>query len=98
MVVEDWTEHAPRTRGAVTTLDAGRAYDIVLEYYERGGGAELRFSSAFVGNSAADVVQAAREADAVVFSQPSTHLRPTRRRTSPSWRSPTIKRRSSTRC
>ncbi|MGC4092669.1 MAG: glycoside hydrolase family 3 C-terminal domain-containing protein [Polyangiaceae bacterium] len=66
-IVEDWTEHAPRARGAVTTLEAGHSYDIVLEYYERGGGAELHFSYAFMQNGTADAVKAAREADAVVF-------------------------------
>jgi beta-glucosidase len=67
IIVEDWTEHAPRTRGTVATLEAGRAYDIVLEYYERGGGAELRFTHAVVGNSGPQAVAAAREADAVLF-------------------------------
>jgi beta-glucosidase len=66
-IIEDWTDHAPRARGVVTTLEAGRAYDIVLEYYERGGGAALRFSYAFVENSATDAIKAASEADAVVF-------------------------------
>jgi beta-glucosidase len=66
-IIEDWTDHAPRTRGVVTTLEAGRAYDVVLEFYERGGGAELRFAYAFVENGAADAVKAAREADAVLF-------------------------------
>jgi beta-glucosidase len=66
-ILEDWTDHAPRTRGTVATLEAGRSYDIVLEFYEHGGGAELKFSYAFVENSAADAVKAAREADAVVF-------------------------------
>ena len=66
-IVEDWTEHAPRARGTVTTLEAGRSYDIVLEYYERGGGAELHFSYAFVENGTSDAVKAARGADAVVF-------------------------------
>lgn len=66
-VLEDWTVHAPRSRGAVTTLEAGRSYDIVLEYYEQGGGAELRFSHAFVENGTNDAIKAAREADAVVF-------------------------------
>jgi beta-glucosidase len=66
-VVEDWTEHAPRTRGAITTLEAGRSYDVVLEYFERAGGAELHFSHAFVENGTADAVKAAREADAVIF-------------------------------
>jgi beta-glucosidase len=66
-IIEDWTDHAPRTRGAVATLEAGRSYDIVLEFYEGGGGAELKFSYAFVENGAAKAVRAAREADAVIF-------------------------------
>lgn len=66
-LIEDWTEHAPRKRGTVLSLEAGRAYDVVLEFYERGGGAMLKFSYAFVGNAADEALQAAREADAVVF-------------------------------
>jgi beta-glucosidase len=66
-LVEDWTDHAPRARGTVATLEAGRSYDLLLEYYESGGGAELRFSYALVQNGTADAVRAAREADAVVF-------------------------------
>jgi beta-glucosidase len=66
-IIEDWTDHAPRARGTVTTLEAGRSYDVVLEFYERGGGAELRLSYAVVGNGTADAVKAAREADAVIF-------------------------------
>ncbi len=66
-IIEDWTDHAPRARGVVTTLKAGRSYDIVLEFYENGGGAELHFSYAFVENGTRDAIKAAREADAVVF-------------------------------
>jgi beta-glucosidase len=66
-ILEDWTVHAPRARGAVMTLEAGRSYDLVLEYYEQGGGAELRFSYAFVENGTKEAVEAARAADAVLF-------------------------------
>jgi beta-glucosidase len=66
-ILEDWTDHAPRARGTVTTLEAGHSYDIVLEYYERGGGAELHFSYAFVENGTSDAIKAARGADAVIF-------------------------------
>ncbi len=66
-ILEDWTDHAPRTRGVVTPLEAGRAYDVSIEFYEHGGGAELRFNHAFFEGGAADAIQAAREADAVVF-------------------------------
>jgi beta-glucosidase len=67
VIVEDWTEHGPRARAAVMELQAGRSYDLRLEFYEKGGGAVLKFSYAFVENTTADAVKAAREADAVVF-------------------------------
>jgi beta-glucosidase len=67
VILEDWTDHAPRARGTVTALQAGRSYELTLEFYEHGGGADLHFSYAFVQNGAADAVKAAREADAVVF-------------------------------
>jgi beta-glucosidase len=51
----------------VTTLEAGHPYDLVLEYYERGGGAVLHFSYAYVGNGVPEAIKAAREADAVLF-------------------------------
>jgi beta-glucosidase len=66
-VLEDWTDHAAKARGTVTTLEAGHAYDLVLEYYEHGGGAALQLSYAFVGNGVPEAVKAAREADTVVF-------------------------------
>jgi beta-glucosidase len=66
-IIEDWTDHAARARGTVMTLAAGRAYELELEYYEHGGGADLHFSYAFVQNGTADAIAAARAADAVVF-------------------------------
>ncbi|HEX6766435.1 MAG TPA: glycoside hydrolase family 3 N-terminal domain-containing protein, partial [Polyangiaceae bacterium] len=50
VVLEDWSDHAPRPRAAVITLEAGRPYDFLLEFYEHGGGADLHFSYAFVEN------------------------------------------------
>jgi beta-glucosidase len=67
VVVEDWTDHGSRARGTVMALEAGRSYDLVLEFYEHGGGADLRFSYAFVQNGAPDAIKAARAADAVIF-------------------------------
>jgi beta-glucosidase len=91
VLVEDWTDHGSRARGAVTALEAGRSYDLVLEFYEHAGGADLHFSSAFVQNGAADAVKAAREADAVIFFaavDPLAADEEAFRR----WRSPTINR------
>ncbi len=67
VVVEDWSDHGSRARGTVMALEAGRSYELVLEFYEHGGGADLHFSYAFVQNSTPDALKAAREADAVVF-------------------------------
>jgi beta-glucosidase len=66
-VLEDWTIHGPAPRHAVVTLQARHAYDLVLEYFEAGGGAEAHLSYALVGDETAAAVKAAREADAVVF-------------------------------
>ncbi|HXX70388.1 MAG TPA: glycoside hydrolase family 3 N-terminal domain-containing protein [Polyangiaceae bacterium] len=66
-VLEDWTIHGAMPRHAVVTLQAGHAYDLVLEYFEAGGGAEAHLSYALVADETAAAVRAAREADAVVF-------------------------------
>ena len=66
-IVEDWNDHGPRRRAAVTTLQAGHAYDLVLEYYEHAGGAEIRFAYAAFKDDTADAIKAAKAADAVVF-------------------------------
>ncbi|HZU85340.1 MAG TPA: glycoside hydrolase family 3 C-terminal domain-containing protein, partial [Polyangiaceae bacterium] len=66
-VVEDWNDHGPRRRSAVMTLQAGRAYDLALEYYEHGGGAEIRLSYAKFEDGTAAALEVAKAADAVVF-------------------------------
>jgi len=45
-MVENWTDHGPTEDIGLITLNAGQRYDILLEYYEAGGGAvmELRWS------------------------------------------------------
>ena len=66
-IVEDWNDHGPRRRATVTTLQAGRSYDLSLEYYEHGGGAEIRLAYAAFEDDTANAVKAAKAADAVVF-------------------------------
>lgn len=49
LVIDNWTNHAStEDTSAPITLVAGQRYDLVMEYYERGGNAvaELRWSSA----------------------------------------------------
>ncbi|MEQ8677173.1 MAG: PA14 domain-containing protein [Aggregatilineales bacterium] len=41
MLFNDWLDHAPRENSATATLEAGRAYPIILDYYENVGGAQI---------------------------------------------------------
>lgn len=42
-VIDNWTDHSPRNdNSAAVALTAGRYYPVTLEFYERGGGAEIR--------------------------------------------------------
>jgi len=44
-LVNNWTDHGPATdNSAPVTLTAGRRYDIVLEYYEKTGGAVAKLN------------------------------------------------------
>ena len=47
-IINNWTDHGPTENSGTITLMAGQRYAIVLEYYERGGGAvaSLSWSSA----------------------------------------------------
>jgi len=70
LVAEDWTEHAPRTITGQVTLEAGRAYDLKVEYFESHVGAVAKLiwmipSSREV--SFAEAVDAAKTSDAVVM-------------------------------
>jgi hypothetical protein len=41
--INNWTDHAPTTNTSTSfTLTAGQRYSIVVEYYERGGGATMQ--------------------------------------------------------
>ena len=42
-VIDNWTDHGPTTDTGTRTLTAG-AHSVVVEYYEKGGGAEARAS------------------------------------------------------
>ena len=40
-VVDNWTDHGPTNDSGTITLEAGKRYDINLDFYENGGGAEI---------------------------------------------------------
>ncbi len=43
-VIANWFDQAPTERSGSITLDSSRTYEITLEYYENGFGAEVQFS------------------------------------------------------
>ena len=71
LIAEDWTEHAPATVTGEVTLEAGRSYDIKMEYYESkiGAVAKLVWQPPVVNTRApyTEAVDAAKQADVVVL-------------------------------
>ncbi len=70
LIAEDWTEHAPAPITAEVTLEAGRSYDIKIEYFESkiGAVAKLVWQPPGVSESPYDeAVNVAKQADAVVL-------------------------------
>ena len=72
LVAEDWTEHAPRTVTGEVTLEAGRSYDLKLEYFEGGVGAVAKLvwqppAQQTAGSPYAEALSVAKQADAVVL-------------------------------
>ena len=71
LIAEDWTDHAPATVTGEVTLEAGKSYDIKMEYYESKVGAVARLAwqppVVQTGSPYAEAVEAAKQADAVVM-------------------------------
>jgi beta-glucosidase len=71
LIAEDWTDHAPTTVTGEVTLEAGRSYDLKMEYYEGRIGAVAKLvwqpPVAQSGSPYAAAVSAAKQADAVVL-------------------------------
>src|SRR5919205_3380760 len=71
LIAEDWTEHAPTTRTGEVTLEAGRSYDLRMDYYEGRIGAVAKLVWQPPASASAkpyeEAVQAAKQSDAVVL-------------------------------
>jgi beta-glucosidase len=71
LVAEDWTDHAPTPITGEVTLEAGKAYDLKLEYYENKLGAVAKLvwqpPVARTVTPYAEAVNVAKQADAVVL-------------------------------
>jgi beta-glucosidase len=71
LIAEDWTQHAPATVTGEVTLEAGKSYDVKMEYYESkiGAVARLVWQPPVVksGSPYDEAVTVAKQADAVVL-------------------------------
>ena len=71
LIAEDWTEHAPTTVTGEVTLEAGKSYDLKMEYYESKLGAVAKLvwqpPAATSGSPYDEAVKVAKQADAVVL-------------------------------
>jgi hypothetical protein len=86
-IINNWTDHAPTNNSGTISLVAGVKYDIVLEYYENGGGAvaKLSWSSASQANQIIPQTQlfplgtgcTSSSSTNVVVNNPSTPTQPT---------------------
>ena len=71
LIAEDWSEHAPATVTGEVTIEAGKSYDIKMEYYESKIGAVARLvwqpPVVHTGSPYAEAVNVAKQADTVVL-------------------------------
>jgi alpha-D-xyloside xylohydrolase len=44
LLIDDWQDHAPQVASGKIFLEAGKKYDIKLEYYENAGGASVKLN------------------------------------------------------
>jgi beta-glucosidase len=65
LLVDDWSSHSERTMTAPVHLQAGHAYAIRMEYFQRAWGSAARLLW-LPPNLSADAEQAARKADVVI--------------------------------
>ncbi len=66
LVAEDWSNHAFKAQTYACRLEAGREYDVRLEYYQAGGGASFEFSWSMPGVSDDAFVAELDKADLVI--------------------------------
>lgn len=71
LITEDWTDHAPATITGEVTLEAGKSYDVKMEYYEGKVGAVARLvwqpPVVKTGAPYAEAIDVAKQAEAVVL-------------------------------
>ena len=66
-VIDHWSTHGTETRRTSVAMDAGRAYEIKLEYFQAGGDASVRLEWGVPDDVTGKAVKLARESDVIVF-------------------------------
>jgi beta-glucosidase len=66
-VIDNWSTHGSETRRASIILEAGRAVDIKLEYFQGLGGANVRLEWGVPDDASGKAVRLASQSDVVVF-------------------------------
>jgi beta-glucosidase len=66
LLIDKWNDQAATTYRAVYHMTRGETYAVVLEYYENGGDAEIRFGYRFIDFNHSQAVALAEKSDAAV--------------------------------
>ncbi|MEA3346778.1 MAG: glycoside hydrolase family 3 C-terminal domain-containing protein, partial [Candidatus Auribacterota bacterium] len=67
LIVNSWWDHAPEAHEVVMDLVEGKEYDVRIEFYEKGGGALMKFGWIAPGSTMIqEAVEAAKKSDAAV--------------------------------
>jgi beta-glucosidase len=67
-IINNWRDHGEETKNTTVNLEAGRGYDLRVEYYQNTGDASVRIGWDLPGELAAQAVEAAKKSDiAIIF-------------------------------
>ncbi|HKA17827.1 MAG TPA: glycoside hydrolase family 3 C-terminal domain-containing protein [Blastocatellia bacterium] len=66
-IIDNWSMHGSETRRASIDLQAGRSYEIKLEYFQAGGGSNIKLDWGTPDDTTGKAVQLAKESDVVIF-------------------------------
>ena len=84
LLIDNWTNHAAVQNSGTIALAANQKYNIRLDYYERGGGATIRLSWAYPGQTSQVVPQSMLFPVAAVNQPPAVNAGPDQTITRPS--------------
>lgn len=66
LIVDNWGDHSYEIKGVKVKLEAGKSYDLLIEYYDHWGEAAVRFGWARTGQLLHEAVEAAKKSDMAI--------------------------------